>query len=103
MEALEEIDLAVAYPSKLEDETVVVAAVLLREEAHAVSSEALSAKIAALAPDERPDIVHIVDEIPITPTFRPTTTGLPGAAEGPNERQIVLQNRDIGGDTAPRH
>lgn len=103
LEALEEIDLAVAYPSKLEDETVVVAAVLLREEAHAVSSEALSAKIAALAPDERPDIVHIVDEIPITPSFRPTTTGLPGAAEGPNERQIVLQNRDIGGDTAPRH
>jgi putative long chain acyl-CoA synthase len=97
LETLEEIDLAVAYPGELDGQTVAVAAVLIRGEHGSVSPDALRAKIAALAPEERPDIVHIVDEIPMNTWFRPEINGLPGATDGPPERRLVLTTTDAEG------
>jgi len=97
LEHLEEIDLAVAYPGELDGQTVTVAAVLIRGEHRSASADAVMAKIAALGPEERPDIVHIVDEIPMTTWFRPETKGLPGATDGPPERRMVLLTTDAEG------
>jgi putative long chain acyl-CoA synthase len=85
------VDLAVAYGTrpKRRRYDVAVAAVTLRE-GQELTTEDLDATTASLEPDARPDIVHVVDAIPVTTWYRPLTAplraaGLPGPGEG---RQI---------------
>lgn len=80
---LRSVDLAVAYgvtaPGEEEDGQVAVAAVTLRggqelEAAH------LTDALGALPPEQRPQFVRVVDELPVTTWFRPMTGPL--RAEG---------------------
>ncbi len=82
------VDLAVAYgllPSGAERE-IAVAAVTLREAAE-LRPRDITAALAVLEPDQRPAIVQVVDQIPVTTWFRPLTgplreRGIPEPGEG---------------------
>ena len=82
---LDEVDLAVSYGLRLGDgsEEIAVAVLTLRE-GHTLTAEMLSRAVAELAQTQRPAVVHVVDEIPVTTWFRPLTqplrhAGLPAA------------------------
>ncbi|HZE04382.1 MAG TPA: AMP-binding protein, partial [Solirubrobacteraceae bacterium] len=85
---LEEVDLVVAYGLRLREEKTetAVAAVTLRA-GHELDAATLSDALAELPQEDRPAVVHVVDEIPVTTWFRPLTGPLreaglsrPGAA-----------------------
>jgi putative long chain acyl-CoA synthase len=82
------VDLAVAYGLLLHEgaEQLSVAAVTLRA-GHELSAEMLSRAVAELPGTERPAVVHVVDQIPVTTWFRPLTrplrdAGMPAADGG---------------------
>src|SRR5690606_4654172 len=74
---LDAIDLAVVYgvPADGEGEQLAVAAVALRE-GHELDPAELADALGQLPADERPDIVHVVPEIPVTTWYRPNTAPL---------------------------
>lgn len=82
------VDLAVAYgvqPDGSEHE-VAVAAVTLRV-GHTLTAADIDAALEGLSVDQRPAVVQVVDEIPVTTWFRPVTgplreAGLPSPAAG---------------------
>ena len=85
---LDAVDLSVAYGLRLDTggDEVAVGAVTLRD-GQELDAEAISASLADLDQTERPALVHVVDEIPVTTWFRPLTgplrdAGLPAAGTG---------------------
>jgi putative long chain acyl-CoA synthase len=79
------IDLAVVYPVATEAHDVAVAAVTLSSGAK-LTAAGLTSALGSLPRDQRPAIVHIVDRIPLTPSYRPLSTtlraaGLPAPGE----------------------
>jgi putative long chain acyl-CoA synthase len=79
------VDLAVAYGIRLGDgrSQLAVAAVTLRDD-RTLDARTLTNAMRALPADERPAIVHVLDELPVTTWFRPMTgplraAGLPSA------------------------
>ncbi len=72
LESLPAVDLAVAYGQRLGADAaeVAVGAVSLRPGA-SLSATDVSGALARLDPDERPTIVRVVDEIPLTAWYRP--------------------------------
>jgi putative long chain acyl-CoA synthase len=81
------VDLAVAYAVKPErrEHELAVAAVTLRD-GHTLDAREVGDTLEGLPGPARPDIVHVVDEIPVTTWFRPLTgplreAGLPPADE----------------------
>jgi putative long chain acyl-CoA synthase len=82
------VDLAVSYglrPGEAADE-IPVAAVTLRA-GHELTPEMLSTAVSELPRHDRPTLVQVVDEIPVTTWFRPLTTplraqGMPPANTG---------------------
>lgn len=80
-----EVDLAVAYGVPAEDHELAVAAVTRWGSSDLTSAE-ISAALAVLPAAQRPDVVHVVDEIPVTTWFRPSAAklrqaGVPEAGE----------------------
>ncbi|HTU95110.1 MAG TPA: AMP-binding protein [Solirubrobacteraceae bacterium] len=82
------VDLAVAYGQRPSDgeEEIVVAAVTLRSE-HELTAEMLSRSMGEVPEGQRPAVVHVIDEMPVTTWFRPLTrplrhAGLPAAGDG---------------------
>jgi putative long chain acyl-CoA synthase len=77
---LDAIDLAVVYGLPVADDgpSLAVAAVTLRK-GHRLDGAALGKALSILPSAERPDIVHVVDEIPVTTWYRPTTGALRAA------------------------
>jgi putative long chain acyl-CoA synthase len=71
------VDLAVAYglPVAGRDHEVLVAAVTARPGAE-VKPAAITRALARLRAEERPDIVHVVEEIPVTSWYRPDVRAL---------------------------
>jgi putative long chain acyl-CoA synthase len=69
------IDLAVVYPVATETHDVAVAAVVL-DNGGTLTAAALTTALGGLPRDQRPAIVHIVDRIPFTPSYRPLSTAL---------------------------
>ena len=61
------------------ERSLAVAAVTVRGGIRASTPAAVSEALAVLPPDERPDIVHVVDEIPVTTWYRPSTAALRAA------------------------
>jgi putative long chain acyl-CoA synthase len=85
---LDAVDLAGAYGVAPEgwDAEIAVAAVTLRRGAK-LTSRQVSHALSALAVEERPAVVHVVERIPVTTWFRPRTeelrqAGLPEPGEG---------------------
>jgi putative long chain acyl-CoA synthase len=79
------VDLAVAYGIRLGDGggQLAVAAVTLRGD-RTLDARTLTHALRVLAADERPAVVHVIDELPVTTWFRPLTgplrdVGLPSA------------------------
>jgi putative long chain acyl-CoA synthase len=73
------VDLVVTYPVG----SLAVTAVTVRP-GHRLDIAAVSAALKELDAGERPDVVHVVDELPVTPWYRPLTrtlreAGLPSA------------------------
>ncbi len=84
---LDAIDLAAVYgvPTGDPEASLAVAAVTLRPGLE-LDAEDLSGALAVLAESERPDLVHVVDEIPVTTWYRPNAAALRAAgAPGPGE------------------
>jgi putative long chain acyl-CoA synthase len=82
------VDLAVAYGVREEGAAheIVVAAVTLRP-AQRLQARDLTGACSSLPEDQRPAIVHVVDEIPVTTWFRPITgplrqAGIPAPGPG---------------------
>ncbi|MGH3948424.1 MAG: AMP-binding protein [Pseudonocardiaceae bacterium] len=72
---LDEVDLVVAYGVPVDEHEIAVAAVTRWGSAE-LSAADLTRALAVLPYDRRPDIVHVVDRIPVTTWYRPTTAGL---------------------------
>ncbi|HEX8977441.1 MAG TPA: AMP-binding protein [Solirubrobacteraceae bacterium] len=82
------VDLAVAYgvrPARRKSD-VAIAAVTLRE-GYELTAEDLAAAVGGLDPDSRPEIVQVLDSLPVTTWYRPMTgplreAGMPEPGEG---------------------
>ncbi|MGH3519943.1 MAG: AMP-binding protein [Haloechinothrix sp.] len=72
---LAEVDLAVAYGVRVDDHELAVAAVTLWGSADLTAAD-VSTALAVLPRERRPDIVHVVDQIPVTTWYRPNAAGL---------------------------
>lgn len=72
------IDQAVVYPVNTGTENVVIAAVTLNNGEVFTTSE-LTTVLGELPPNQRPDIVHVVERISHTPAYRPLTAALQAA------------------------
>jgi putative long chain acyl-CoA synthase len=72
------IDLAVVYPVATDTHDVAVASVTLGK-GGVLTGDTLTTALGNLPVDQRPAIVHIVDRIPLTPSYRPLSTALRAA------------------------
>jgi putative long chain acyl-CoA synthase len=82
------VDLAVCYGLRVGDgaDEIAVAAVTVRR-GYELEGETVAAALASLVQRDRPALVHVVDEIPVTTWFRPQTAplraaGLPRPGDG---------------------
>jgi putative long chain acyl-CoA synthase len=94
------VDLAVAYgvtPGRSEHE-IAVAAVTLRK-GHQLHPRDLGPGLRAIPPHERPAIVHVVAEIPVTAWFRPLTGPLRKAGIPQPGAGTQAWYRDASGDS----
>jgi putative long chain acyl-CoA synthase len=75
--AIPAVDLALAYAvaRDADDREIAVAAVTLRE-GRELSAREVGRALTVLEPEQRPAIVHVVHEIPVTTWFRPLTQEL---------------------------
>jgi putative long chain acyl-CoA synthase len=79
------VDLAACYGVERETDGAPIAlvAVTLRP-GHALNAAAVGGALQALAPDARPDVVHVLDTMPLTSWFRPSVPELQDAHRRPN-------------------
>jgi putative long chain acyl-CoA synthase len=91
------VDLAVAYGVETngDDEQVAVAAVTLWP-GEDLTPQQLARTLQVLPPAERPGIIHVVDEIPVTTWFRPLTGPLREAGIPDPESGRAIWYRDAG-------
>ncbi|WP_416565707.1 AMP-binding protein [Nocardia testacea] len=75
------VDMEVAYALPVRDRVLAVAAVSVRPGFRLESGDITDA-LRALAPEQRPDVVYVVDDIPRSPSFRPSAHAV-AAAGGP--------------------
>jgi putative long chain acyl-CoA synthase len=73
------IELSVVYPVTTDAHDVAVAAVTLAK-GGVLTAATLTTALGGLPRDQRPAIVHIVDRIPLTPSYRPMSAALREAA-----------------------
>lgn len=73
--ALPRVALVVAYDVHAGEADLAVAACTLRENAAPTALE-ITAALDVLPPSERPDVVHVVPDIPLGPSFRPVADTL---------------------------
>ncbi|WP_282776588.1 MULTISPECIES: AMP-binding protein [unclassified Nocardia] len=66
------VDMEVAYGLPVGDRILAVAALSVRA-GYRLEAEDVGEALRALPPDQRPDLVYVVDEIPRSSTFRPST------------------------------
>ena len=72
---LDQVDLTVAYAVRAGEHELALAAVTLRDVGEITPSD-LSAALSVLPREQRPHIVHVVDEIPLSRWYRPDPAGL---------------------------
>ncbi len=78
VESIPGVGLAVTYPVESAAGTLAVTAVTLREGKSLTPAE-LDAALGQLSVGRPPDIVHVVSDLPLGPTFRPEWSGLRAA------------------------
>lgn len=75
------VDLSAVYPlerAAADAPPIAVAAVTLRD-GQEITAADVTVALETLDPEQRPDVVHVVDEIPLTTWYRPTTGPLRAA------------------------
>jgi putative long chain acyl-CoA synthase len=84
---LDAIDLAVVYgvPAEDADASLAIAAVTLLDGAE-LDGKDVAAALSVVPADERPDLVTVVDDIPVTTWYRPSTVALREAGIPSGER-----------------
>lgn len=75
LEVIRGVDFAVTYGVGRKDAKVAIAAIVLRPGAQ-VTGDQIAGGLSRLVGGERPDIVHIVDDLPFGPSSRPSTSAL---------------------------
>jgi putative long chain acyl-CoA synthase len=98
LESIDAVDCAVAYPVERDGATLAVAAVTQRAGHKALSSAALTAAFAHAGDEAAPDVVRVVEEIPLSEWFRPQpahlrSAGIPAATA---DRPVWQLNRRTG-------
>ncbi len=91
------VDLAVAYGIPAGDAEIAVAAVSLRGDRKVAAAD-LSGAMTKLRPSERPAVVRVVDEIPVTTWYRPLTGPLrdEGIPEPDGDRRLWVHEEASG-------
>ena len=92
------VDLAVAYGVRArgDEHEIPVAAVTLRE-GQTLTERDIAGAVAQLSPEQRPVVVHVVDEIPVTTWYRPLTAPLRAAGvPKPRKGMRALYNEGPG-------
>jgi putative long chain acyl-CoA synthase len=84
---LEAVDLVVAYGVAVGPALEIAVAAVTVREGEQLSPAAIASALASLPPTQRPEIVHVIDEMPLTTWFRPRTgplraAGIPHARRG---------------------
>jgi putative long chain acyl-CoA synthase len=100
LEACPDVDLAVAYgvrPRNSQHEIAIAAVTLCV--GHELQAREVGRALLALEPHERPAIVRVVDEIPVTTWFRPLTGPLREAGVPRPEAGGQAWYRDASGET----
>ena len=84
---LDAVDLAAVYgvPAPGGERSMAVAAVTVRP-GFELDAAAIADALVPLEPAQRPDLVHVVDEIPVTTWYRPNTSALRAAGVPSGER-----------------
>ena len=75
LDSIPRVDIAVAYGITVGGTDIAVAACTLRENKAPTAAE-ITAAFDAIPPDERPDLVHVVRDIPLGPSYRPSADAL---------------------------
>jgi putative long chain acyl-CoA synthase len=98
---LDAVDLAVVYgvPAAAAGRSLAVAALTLRP-GFELEAKAIAGALANLPAAERPDLVHVVDEIPVTTWYRPSTGAL-RAAGAPSGDRVWRRDGDAYVAAAP--
>jgi putative long chain acyl-CoA synthase len=94
LEELEAVTCAAVYRAEVDGQTVAVAAVEMSGASAKLTSSALDAAFATADDEHRPDIVRVVDEIPLTEWFRPVVTALreDGVPQGTTDNPVWQYN-----------
>ncbi|MGW4330574.1 acyl-CoA synthetase [Nocardia sp. NPDC004573] len=72
------VDMEVAYGLNVGDHCIAVAAVTVRK-GFRLDPEDITEALRVLDPDQRPDVVYVVDDIPRSPSFRPSSRAVQAA------------------------
>ncbi|MFD9804782.1 AMP-binding protein, partial [Streptomyces sp. NPDC059071] len=86
------VDMEVAFALPARDRVLAVAAVSIRE-GFSLAPKDVTEAVRALAPDQRPDIVYVVDDIPRSSTFRPSTRAVQAAGRAEPDDRTWWYNR----------
>ncbi|MEI7913954.1 MAG: acyl-CoA synthetase [Mycobacteriaceae bacterium] len=89
------VDLAVTYPLEVPGGTLAVTALTLRP-GMSVTVADLSEAIASMPAGLGPDVVHVVAELPVSASYRPTVSGLRAAGLPNAGRNSWYLDRDTG-------
>ncbi|TSD98018.1 AMP-binding protein [Skermania sp. ID1734] len=75
LDTIGQVDLAVVYGVDVQDHKAAVVALTLREGTE-LSVDVITDAMRRVSLDQRPDFVQIVDDIPVSPSFRPSASSL---------------------------
>ncbi|MBJ8343043.1 acyl-CoA synthetase [Antrihabitans sp. YC2-6] len=79
LDEVQEVDLAVAYGIPVGSHELAVGAVTVQQ-GRTITADIVSGALRQLLPSDRPDLVHVVDELPVSSSYRPGAFAL--RAEG---------------------
>jgi putative long chain acyl-CoA synthase len=102
---LDAVDLAACYPAQRNGAVQATAAVSLRA-GHTLDAAAISGALEVLDGDQRPEMVHVVDAIPVTSWFRPAVAQLQAGDPRPNGARAAWKRVRATGryrTVTPRH
>lgn len=93
--AITAIDLAVTYPQDIPGQTLAVTAVVLRP-GMGVTAADISEAVSAMPAGLPPDIVHVVRDLPLSASYRPTVSSLRAAGVPKAGRNTWYLDADTG-------
>ena len=95
LSAIGAVDLAVTYPLEASGGTLAVTAVVLRP-GMGVTAADISEAVAAMRVGPPPDLVHVVPELPLSASYRPTVSSLKAAGLPEAGRNAWYLDADTG-------